>query len=170
MGFVLEGLGLGMQYKASQQQAKAAKEAGDRALIAAEAEAKQLETRAKQEVAVGSYNSALVKKRAQEILATQRAVAAAGGGDTTDVTVQAISDDTIKQAAIEQLMVMGEAEDRARQDRYAASVARYTGASQYKSARMEAKAYRMAGTATLLGGTGKMMTDGGFGWDWAMGK
>ncbi len=156
MSFVFQGLGLGAQYKASQMQAKAAKEEGDRALISAEAEARQLETRAKQTVAVGTYNSDLISKRAAEILATQRAAAASGGGDTTDATVQAITDETIKQASMEQLLIGAEAEDRARQDRYAAKVARYTGGSQYKSARMGAKAARLAGTATVLKGIGDM--------------
>lgn len=152
MGFIVDALGMGVQYKSYEMQAKAAKTEGERALLAGEAEAKQLETRARQEVAVGSYNSDRIGKRAAQILASQRAAAAANGGDTTDATVQAITSETIREASMEQLMTMADAEDRARQDRYAAKVSRYTGASRNASARLEAKAARLAGTATVIKG------------------
>lgn len=162
MSFILKGLGANEQRKGYKAQAAAAEEAGQRALIAGEAEAKQLETRARQTVAVGSYNADLIKKRAESIIATQRARAAAGGGDTTDASVTAITDETVKQASMESLLTMAEAEDKARQDRYAAKVSRYAGASQNRSAQSEAKGYRAAGRATILSAVGDMV-----GADWS---
>jgi len=157
VSFIFKGLGANEQRKGYKAQAAAAEEAGQRAMLAGEAEAKQLETRAKQGVAVGSYNADLIKKRAESIIATQRARAAAGGGDTTDVSVQAITDETIREAGLESMLTMAEAEDRARQDRYAAKVSRYTGISSKRSAEAQAKGYRAAGRATLLSGIGDMI-------------
>lgn len=145
-----------MQYRAGRESARASETTAERARVASEAEAKQLETRAAQGVAVGSYNSDRIAKRAQQIVASQRAAAAAGGGDTTDATVQAITDETIRDASMEQLLTMGEAEDRARQDRFAAKVARTTGVQQARSYMQEAKAQRLGATATVLSGVGDM--------------
>lgn len=157
MAFVLQAFGLHQQYKASKQEARAQEENAARAKLASEAEAKQLETRARQGVAVGTYNSQLVARRAREIIAQQRARAAAGGGDTTDATVQAITDETVRNASMEQLLIGAEAEDAARQDKYAAKVARYTGASQARSYQAQAKAAKLGGQATLLSGTGDLL-------------
>lgn len=159
-GVALGGAGLAMSASAASAGAKAANAAGANALFAGEAEAKQLETRAKQGVAVGSYNSDVIAARARDIISSQRARAAAGGGDTTDQTVRAITDETIKRASMEQLLTMAEAEDRARQDRYSAQVARTTGAARAESSRLEAKATRIGGAATVLSGAGQL----GMGW------
>lgn len=157
MSFIFKGLGANEQRKGYKAQAAAALEQGQRAMLAGEAEAKQLETRAKQGVAVGTYNADLIKKRASSIIATQRARAAAGGGDTTDATVQAITDETIREASLQSMLTVADAEDRARQDRYAAKVARYGGLSANKSAQAEAKAYKRMGKATILSGIGDML-------------
>lgn len=153
MGIVWDILGIGMQHKASQMQAKAALEQGVSAQTAANAEAAQLETRAGQTVATGTYNQNIIAKRAKEIIATQRARAAAGGGDTTDQTVTAITDETIKQASMAQLLMGAEAEDKARQDRFGAKVRRYQGSEAYKQGKLGSSAIKMAGTANTIIGT-----------------
>lgn len=157
MSFVLQAAGMGASYKASKMQAKAAAAQGQAMLVSGMAEAKQLETRARQGVAVGTYNADIINRRAQEILASQRAAAAANGGDTTDATVQAITDETIRNASMEQLLTMAESEDKARQDVYAAKVARYRGAAGLDSARKESSAIKLGGYATLLDNTSKMI-------------
>ncbi len=158
MSFIFDLFGAGTKYKASKEEAKAYNISAERAQVAAEAEAKQLETRARQGVAVGSYNSERVTKRAAEIMSSQRAAAAAGGGDTTDATVQAITDETIRNAAMDSIMTMANAEDLARQDRYSAAVTRVTGKQQSDVYRTQSKAAKLAGTATLLGDLGNMWT------------
>jgi hypothetical protein len=143
--------------KAARQSAKASQIEAANARVAAEAEASQLETRARQGLAVGSYNSARIQKRAAEIMASQRAAAAAGGGDTTDVTVGAITDETIREAAMESLLTMAEAEDRARQDRYGAAVRRVTGKQQSDALMQQSKAQKTGGYATLISSVGQAM-------------
>jgi len=142
-------------------QAKAALEGGVSALIAANAEAAQLETRAQQTVAVGTYNQNIIARRAKEIMATQRARAAAGGDDTTDATVQAITDETIKQASMAQLLAGAEAEDKARQDRFGAKVTRYQGSQAYRQGKLGSSAIKAAGWADTIAGISKL----GDSWD-----
>jgi len=148
--FILQAVGIGTSYKASQMAAKAATAQGQAALVSGMGEAKQLETQAAREVAVGTYNADIINQRAKQILSSQRAAAAAGGGDTTDATVQAITDETIKTASIEKLMTMANAEDKARQGRYAASVARYKGATGLQQGRLNASAQKLATTAKTI--------------------
>ena len=158
MTFILQAVGIGTSYKASQMAAKASTAQGQAALVSGMGEAKQLETHAAREVAVGTYNADIINQRAKQILSSQRAAAAANGGDTTDATVQAITDETIKTASIEKLMQMANAEDIARQGRYAASVARYKGATGLDSARKAASAQKMAGTAQMISSTANLLS------------
>jgi hypothetical protein len=158
LSFIFEIFGAVQQHKASKKEEQAYKISAERAAAASEAEAKQLETRARHGLAVGTYNSERIAKRAKEIMASQRAAAAAGGGDTTDVTVQAITDETIREASMEQLLIGAEAEDQAKQDRFAAAVARTTGAQQARSYQTQASAAKLGGQATLLNNLGNMWT------------
>lgn len=148
--FILQAVGIGTSYKASQMAAKASTAQGQAALVSGMGEAKQLETQAAREVAVGTYNADIINQRAKQILSSQRAAAAAGGGDTTDATVQAVTDETVKSASIEKLMQMANAEDKARQLRFGASVARYRGATGLQQGRLGASAQKMAGTAQMI--------------------
>jgi hypothetical protein len=155
LSFVFDLFSGGVGQKAAREQAKSHQLEAANARVAAEAEASQLETRARQGVAVGSYNSDRIAKRAKEIMSSQRAAAAAGGGDTTDATVQAITDEAIREASMEQKLVMAEAEDRARQDRYGAAVRRVTGKQQSDASMNRSKAAKLGGYATLLSTAGK---------------
>lgn len=158
MSFVFDLFGSGARHKASKKEAEAYQISSERAAAAAEAEAKQLDTKARHGLAVGSYNSDRIAKRAKDILATQRAMAAAGGGDTTDATVGAITDETIREAAMESLLTMAEADDIAKQDRYQAAVTRVTGKQQADSYGSQASAAKLAGKAQLMTDLGNMWT------------
>lgn len=160
MSFILQAVGIGTSYKAAQKAAKATNAQGQAVLTAAMGEAKQLETEAKREVAVGTYNADIINQRAKQILSSQRAAAAAGGGDTTDATVEAITGETVKNASLEQLLIMANAEDKARQGRYAASTARYKGAAGIDSARKTASAQKLGGFAQALSSTADMINSG----------
>ena len=158
VSFVLQAVGIGVSHKASQMAAKASAAEGQAKLVSGMGEAKQLETQAAREVAVGTYNADIINQRAKQILSSQRAAAAAGGGDTTDATVQAITDETIKTASVEKLMQMANAEDKARQLRFGASAARYKGATGLDSARKSASAQKMAGTAQMISSTATLLS------------
>ena len=99
MSFILQAVGIGTSYKASQMAAKAATAQGQAALVSGMVEAKQLETQAKREVAVGTYNADIINQRAKQILSSQRAAAAAvkqsdwwSGGTAPLLDLQAASD------------------------------------------------------------------------------
>lgn len=159
MSFTLQALGIGASHKAGMMAAKAATNAGQAALVSGMGEAKQLETQATREVAVGTYNADIINQRAKQILSSQRAAAAAGGGDTTDATVQAITDETIKSASVEKLMQMANAEDKARQLRFEASTSRYKGATGLQQGRLNASAQKLATTANTILGLEKVGSD-----------
>ena len=159
VSFVLQAVGIGVSHKASQMAAKASAAEGQAKLVSGMGEAKQLETQANREVAVGTYNADIINQRAKQILSSQRAAAAAGGGDTTDATVQAITDETIKSASVEKLMQMANAEDKARQLRFSASASRYRGATGLDSGRKAASAQKLAGTAQTILGAEKVGSD-----------
>lgn len=158
MSFILQAVGIGTSYKASQMAAKATNAQGQAVLTAAMGEAKQLETQAEREVAVGTYNADIINQRAKQILSSQRAAAASGGGDTTDETVQAITGETVKNASLEQLLVMANAEDKAKQLKFGASTKRYAGAAGLQSAKMTASAQKTAGTAQMLSSTANLLS------------
>lgn len=152
-------INMGMQGYASTKAAGAAKEDGRMQQLVAEGEANQLEAAAKRGEAVASYNSDRVARRAKDIIATQRARAAAGGGDTTDATVTAITDETIREASMEQLLTMASAREAANQDRYAARVARETGIAQNKQAQSRALGTQVAAAGTIVSGLGNAWQD-----------
>ncbi len=159
MSFTLQALGIGASHKAGMAAAKAATNAGQAALVSGMGEAKQLETQAAREVAVGTYNADIINQRAKQILSSQRAAAAAGGGDTTDATVQAITDETIKSASVEKLMQMANAEDKERQLRFEASTRRYAGATGLQQGRLKASAQKTATWGQTILSTEKLGKD-----------
>ena len=94
------------------QAGNAQKALGKQEMIAAEDEARQLEQQGDAEVAAGSFNATRVKQKAEEYLSAMRAKAAAGGQSSSDPSVLAVQAKSIKEASIEELMIMAAAEDR----------------------------------------------------------
>lgn len=133
------------------ENAKAGRKAASSADAAAQAEAAQIEARAKSTLAAGSYNADRIGKRAKEILAQRRAMAAAGNNSTSDQSEMAIQAETLREASIDQLLVMAEAEDDARKDRYQAAVTRKTGRTQADLLRRGARADTIKGVSGLVG-------------------
>lgn len=113
---------------------------GRAAKQAANAEALQLEARAKGERAAGTYQQDRIRQRADEIMATQRARMAASGGSASgdDGTSAAIIGDTSRKASMEQLLIQAQAEDRARQDEYQAVITRKAGKNAQNAANFRA--------------------------------
>lgn len=103
------------------------------------------------EVAAASFNSDRISKRVEEILSSNRAKAAKGGGSSTDASVVAVQNETVKEASLEQLMVMVEANERARMMRRDARQIRAGGKiAEYQGKMQQWGAYASA-TATVLG-------------------
>lgn len=134
------------------ESAKAGRKSATQERVAAGMEADQLEQRAKDTLAASSYKSDVIGKRAKEIVASQRAIAAAGGGDSTDQTAQAFTNDTIRKASMESLLEMANAESDARKDKLQAIQTRETGVRMGDVMRNRARGDTIEGTATLLSG------------------
>lgn len=149
MSFVLDVWGVS-------ENAKAGRKAAANERVAAENEAKQLEARAKATLAEGSYNADRIGKKAAEILAQRRAMAAAGNNDTTDQSEMAIQAETIREASIDQLLIMSQSEDDAIKDRYAAQVRRETGKRQSDIIRNQTKANTITSVSSTLNDWAKM--------------
>ena len=157
VSFILQAVGIGTSYKAGMDAAKASTNAGQAALVSGLAIAKQHETNATREVAVGTYNADIINQRAKQILSSQRAAAAAGGGDTTDETAQVIMGETVGRGSIEAAMQMANAEDNAAMERYRGSIARYTGATGLAAGRAAASAQKFATTSKAILSTGELI-------------
>jgi len=92
----------------------AEKAAAKQEMVIAKDEAAQLQEQAKGEVAAASFNSDRIRKRSEEILSTIKANAASGGQSSTDPSVLAVQEKSIKEASIDQLLTMAAAEEDAR--------------------------------------------------------
>lgn len=113
----------GMQWS----DAKFQRKVGEYNRDAAYAEAESMDIQAGQEVAVGTHQASRIAKRAAEIMAEQRASAAAGGGSTQDASVVAIQKETAGNATLDQLMTIISSQERAQQIEYAADNRRRQG-------------------------------------------
>ncbi len=150
---VAAAVGIGLGVAGSIKGAEAQRKAATQERVAADFEATQLEDRAKDTVAAASFRADRIQKRAQQILSTQRAMLAANGGDTTDVTAQAITDDTIRKASLDSLLEMANAESSAQKDKLRAKMTRETGKRMSDVRRDQA-------TGTLLSGFGDALSGG----------
>lgn len=128
----------------------AAKALGKQQKALADDEALQLEDQAKGEVAAATFNASRIKKRAEEIMSSNRAAAAKGGGDTTDASVMAVQAETVRNATIDQLMTMVAAQERARMMRRDAKQTRAGGLIAQYEGKMKAWGQYAAATATVL--------------------
>ena len=106
---------------------------------------------AKGEVAAASFNSDRLGKRVEEILSANRAKAAKGGGSSTDASVLAVQGETVKEASLDQLMIMVEAQERARMMRRDARQIRAGGQMAKYKGKMEAWGKYAEATATVIG-------------------
>lgn len=107
MSWIVKGFG---QVVAGNAEKAAAKQE----MAIAKDEAAQLQEQAKGEIAAASFNSDRIRKRSEEILSTIKANAAAGGQSSTDPSVLAVQEKSIKEASIDQLLTMAAAQEDAR--------------------------------------------------------
>jgi len=148
----MAGVGIGLSAYGMVESAKAGRKAATAERVASGFEADQLDQRAKDTVAAGSFRADQISKRAKEIIASQRAVAAANGGDTTDATAQAFANDTIRKASIESLLEMANAESDSRKDKLQALQTRETGQRMGNVMRNNARGQAIGQAGTILSG------------------
>jgi hypothetical protein len=130
--------------------AGAAKDLGKQQKAIADDEALQLEQAATGEVAAATFNANRIRKRAEEIMSSNRAKAAKGGGDTTDASVLAVQAETVRNSTVDQLMEMAAAQERAKMMRRDAAQTRAGGKiAQYES-KLKAWGNYVGATTTVL--------------------
>lgn len=139
-----------LQVGGSLQQGAHAKNVGEYNKRAAYNEAESLDIQAGQEVAAGTHQASRIAKRAAEIMAQQRANAAAGGGSTQDASVVAIQKETVGNASLDQLMTIVSAQERAQQIRHGAEVRRREGDFALMQGKQAKKASYIKAATTLL--------------------
>lgn len=149
---VFAGAGLALSAYGTAKSASANRKAATAERVAAGFEADQLEARAKDTMAAGSFRADQITKRAKQIIASQRAAAAAGGGDSTDQTATAFTDDTIRKASIDSLLEMANAESDSRKDRLQAIQTRETGQRMGEVIKNRARGDLIGGVGTILTG------------------
>lgn len=135
----------------SVQSARAARQAGERARVAAQFEADQLDQQAGQSIAASQYDA--IEQMRQTRLAQSRAIAlaAAGGGGVTDVTVVNLLSRNAGEGAYRAALSLYKGEERARQLRLAALTKRYEGDLQFSAGGDRAAAYTLQGAGKLFG-------------------
>ena len=150
MAMVVAAAGIGLQAYGMSESAKAGRKAATNERVAAGFEADQLEQRAKDTMAGGSFRAEQITKRAKSIIASQRAVAAANGGDSTDATAQAFTADTLRKSSIDSLLEMANAESDARKDKLQAIQTRETGTRMGDLRRNQARGQALGTAGTIL--------------------
>ena len=81
-------------------QGQAASALGKQQQAIANDEAAQTEQMAVGEVAAATFNQGRIRKRAEEIMSSNRAAASKGGGDSTDASVLAVQAETVRNSTI----------------------------------------------------------------------
>lgn len=147
LGWIFGAVGSGLSANQSIRQ-------GEQSQDAADDEARQRRQQAKGEVAAASFNTERIRKKAEEYLKTQRSRAAVGGQSSTDATSVAIQAETVKNASIDQLLVMAEAEERARQMNIDAHQMEQSGQIDASSGQVRGFAHAMQGVSTIIGAFG----------------
>lgn len=138
--------------------AQATRKAGREEVEAANFEAGQLEQRARDTEAVGSFRADRIRAEVEKLMSKNRAAYAAGGGDTMDQSFEAVETANIKDATIDQLLVMADAKDSAQKDRIEATERR-------RSGKARGSIYSARATAGLLSDTGSLLTQvSGYKW------
>jgi len=138
-------IGLFTSYAGSMQSAKSAKLAAERARVAAQFEADQMDQAAGQSFAAGQQ--AALEQLRQTRLTQSRAIAlaAAGGGGVSDVTVVNLLSRNAGEGAYRAALAVYQGAEQARKLRMAAAAKRYEGDLQFSAGQDKATAYNMQG-------------------------
>lgn len=163
--------GMFMQQKGASEAASAARVSGERARVAAQFEAAQIEQMAGQSIAVSQQDAREQRRQAELVQSRAIAVAAAGGGGVSDETIVRLLSRQAGEGAYRSAVALYKGEERARQLRMQASAKLYEGDLAAESANTRADSYKTAAAGSLLnsgatlfsrygmGGAGKTSND-----------
>lgn len=123
-----------------------------------EFEAQQLEQNAGQAIASGQHQAFDQRRLAQLVQSRALAVAAAGGGGASDVTVQNMIGKIAGEGAYRSAVSLYEGEDKARSMRLAAATRRMEGELAIEGGEAAAEAYKTKGMSGILSGAGSLFS------------
>lgn len=112
--------------------------AGEAEQYASNAEAFQLDQRAKQERAVSQLEAARRRRAGKAMLSTQKSLLADTGFASDDPTSLNLVSETVKSQTLEELLTLAQGEDLAKQDEFQAQQVRTAGKNAMKGARITA--------------------------------
>lgn len=145
----LSALGMFTNLAGASQAASAARVAGQRAQVAAQFEAAQLEQMAGQSIAVSQAEAREQLRQAKLVQSRAIAVAAAGGGGVSDETIVKLIGRQAGEGAYRSAVALYKGEERARQLRLQASAKLYEGGIAIESANARADAYMTSAAGGL---------------------
>lgn len=111
---------------------------GQQAQFAANLTATQIETRAKQERAIAQMEAARRRRQGKAQLSTQRSLMATTGFASDDPTSLSLVSETVGAQTLEELLVLAQGEDSARQMEFEAKQVRQGGKNAMRNAKSEA--------------------------------
>jgi len=157
------GVGSIMSLIGSMRSADSASTAGSSARAAADYEAAQLEQNAGQAQAAAQREATIERRKTALLISRGLAVAAAGGGATTDPTVSRLLEDIAAEGDYRSGVAIYQGEEKARLQRLQAEGRRMEGANAEGMGESRASAYRMAGFGAALQGASSLYTKYGAG-------
>jgi len=141
-----------LQAQGYRSQGQSAKQQGQAEQQAANYRAEQLDQIAGQSIAASQRVAQEQRRQARLLASRALAVAAASGGGASDSSVTRIIADIHGEGAYRAAVALYEGEDRARQERMAASATRYEGELAAQSGSNAAKAGNIMALGSLLSG------------------
>ncbi len=157
------GIGTILSLIGSMRSADSASAAGSNARAAADYEAAQLEQNAGQAQAAAQREAAIERRKTALLISRGLAVAAAGGGATTDPTVSRLLEDIAGEGDYRSSVAIYQGEEKARLQKMQAEARRMEGANAEGMGESRASAYRMAGFGAALQGGASLYTKYGAG-------
>ncbi len=159
----MQAVGMITSYSGQQQSAAAARVAAQRAQVAAQFEADQLNQNAGQAIAVSQAAAKEQLRQSRLVQSRAIAVAAAGGGGVSDDTIMRLVSKQAGEGAYRAAVALYGGEEKARQLRMAASTRLLEGEYSAESSIAKAGAYETAGVGTLISGGGSLFAKYGMG-------
>ena len=165
-GFIPVGLSIAGMFgniAGASQAASAARVAGERARVAAQFEAAQLEQMAGQGIAVSQLEAQEQYRQARLVQSRAMAVAAAGGGGVSDDTIMRLISRQAGEGAYRGAVALYKGEEQARVLRMKAAARLYGGDLEAESADARAGAYETSAAGHLLSSGASLFSRYGMG-------
>ena len=148
--YVVSAVSMVMGKKAADKQASVIEQQGRNQQTALNYEADQFDIAAGQTLAAGQQSAAEVRRQGDIVQSDLIAKVAAGGGDTSDPTIQKIIGRNAQEINHRAMMEMYAAEDEARTLRARGETARLGGQSSLGESKAAASATRLAGNVNAF--------------------